>query len=263
MSKNAFPTTVMIGGSVTFTFDVLDLFPRGRNNTCVTFQRCCVAPLLFAAVIAAPSSFAAGERNTFDPRQFSTGNFHKCPPAGRAKRFDPYLDTLKNRDIPPATARRYTVSQMISALPTSLPTSKLNRSHWSSTNKDTAAKSERRGVTVEGYLIGVRKEKAEACNCGSTTYVDHHLWLASTPSSSKSSSMVVEVSPRSWRAHPSWRSNKPFLQIIHAKAKVRISGWLTWDQEHKEQLGNTRRTLWEVHPIHSIQVLRGGQWVAL
>jgi hypothetical protein len=36
-----------------------------------------------------------------------------------------------------------------------------------------------------------------------------------------------------------------------------------WDYEHKEQLGKTRRTLWEMHPIHSIQVLRGRRWVAL
>jgi len=51
--------------------------------------------------------------------------------------------------------------------------------------------------------------------------------------------------------------------IINAKNKVRITGWLMWDYEHKEQLGNTRRTLWEVHPIHSIQVLSGSRWVTL
>jgi hypothetical protein len=56
---------------------------------------------------------------------------------------------------------------------------------------------------------------------------------------------------------------KTFRSIINTKAKVRITGWLMWDYEHKEQLGNTRRTLWEVHPIHSIQVLHGNRWVAL
>ena len=222
-----------------------------------------ITPLFVASLFAISSVFAAGERNAFDPRQFSTGKFHTCPPEGRARRFDPYLDALKNRDIPPRTARRYTVPQLLSTLPTGLPTSKLNRSRWSNTNKDTAARWERHGVTVEGYLLGVTKEREEACNCGSTTYVDHHLWLAATPSASKASSMVVEVSPRSWPTHPTWSAARTFRPIINAKARVRVTGWLMWDQEHKEQLRNTRRTLWEVHPIHSIKVLRGNQWVNL
>jgi hypothetical protein len=208
-------------------------------------------------------AFAAGDQNAFDPRQFSTGTFHNCPPEGRSRRFDPYLDALKNRDVPPAAARRYAVPDLLNSLPKTLPTSKLNRSHWSAANQALAARWEQQSVTVEGYLLGVTQEGSEACNCGSTTYVDHHLWLAPTPTATKASAMVVEVSPRAWPAHPSWRNNSTFRQVIHAKSKVRVTGWLTYDQEHKEQVGKTRRTLWEVHPIHSIQVLRGNQWVNL
>jgi hypothetical protein len=156
---------------------------------------------VFVSIFVLSSAFAAGERNTFDPRQFSTGKFHGCPPEGHARRFDPYLDALKNRDIPPPKMlrQRYTVPQLINALPSRLPQTKFNRSRWSTTHQDTAAIWERLGVTIEGYLLGVTREREKACNCRSSTYVDHHLWLAATPSASKATSMVIEVSPRSWR----------------------------------------------------------------
>ena len=230
-------------------------------HTQIAQNLACVLVYLFIV----SSAFAAGERNTFDPRQFSTGKFHTCPPEGHARRFDPYLDALKNRDLPPPSVLRqgYTVPQLINALPGGLPKTKFNRSRWSKTDQDTAAVWECYGVIVEGYLLGVTREHEEACNCGSSTYVDHHLWLAAAPSASKAASMVIEVSPRSWSSHPKWSEANTFRRSINAKARVRVMGWLAWDYEHKEQLGKTRRTLWEVHPIHSIQVLSGNRWVVL
>jgi hypothetical protein len=35
------------------------------------------------------------------------------------------------------------------------------------------------------------------------------------------------------------------------------------DPEHPEQLGKTRGTLWEIHPIMKMEVERGGRWVDL
>jgi hypothetical protein len=117
---------------------------------------------------------------------------------------------------------------------------------------------------VEGYLVfDAVKEGEEACNCGSTKYVDHHLWLAGSPSASRAKAMVVEVSPRVWASHAGWNNAETFRRLIRAKNKVRVVGWLTWDQEHKAHLGKYRMTLWEVHPIHQIQVQRGNQWVSL
>jgi hypothetical protein len=76
--------------------------------------------------------------------------------------------------------------------------------------------------------------------------------------------MVVEISPRLWSTHPTWRNATATLkQVVANREKVRVSGWLTFDQEHKEQIGKTRRMLYEVHPIHAIQVWRGNQWVTL
>ena len=46
-------------------------------------------------------------------------------------------------------------------------------------------------------------------------------------------------------------------------AQVRISGWPLYDQEHKPEVGKTRSTLWEIHPITSIEVATNGGWVDL
>lgn len=122
---------------------------------------------------------------------------------------------------------------------------------------------EQRAVMVEGYLLDAVKEKPESCKCGSPDYVDHHLWLAATPTASKALAIVVEVSPRSWPTNPTWRNTRAFTALVRAKSKVRIAGWLTWDEEHESQVGKSRRTLWEVHPIHQIQVPRGNQWLTI
>jgi hypothetical protein len=39
---------------------------------------------------------------------------------------------------------------------------------------------------------------------------------------------------------------------------VRISGWLMMDPEHPDQIGNTRGTIWEIHPIMQIEVQESG-----
>jgi hypothetical protein len=222
--------------------------------------------LLLVALVSTSSAFAAGERNNFNPLQFSTGAFHGCQSIGNGS--DPYLNSLKNRDIRPTGGKLRTVTQLLNELPTLLQR-KIHRSNWTAQQQDLAAKWESRAFKVEGYLVGVTKEDKEACNCGSGTDVDHHLWLAARPSYLKARAMVVEVSPRLWPMHPSWANTKTFQKLIDAKKKVRIAGWLTWDQEHPEQLKatqkrqKTRMTLWEIHPVHEIEVKSGNQWVSL
>jgi hypothetical protein len=46
-------------------------------------------------------------------------------------------------------------------------------------------------------------------------------------------------------------------------APVRISGWLMFDPEHAAAFGKYRGTLWEIHPITKIEVLRNNNWVDL
>ena len=139
-----------------------------------------ITPFVLVLSMALSSAFGAGERNTFDPLRFSTGCFHGCSLEGY--RNDPYLNSLKNRDKSPTTARLYTVSDLYEKTPT-LPKRKAVRSKWTTRQQDLAARWERQAVMVEGYLVfDAVKEGPEACNCGSRKYFDHHVWLASTPS---------------------------------------------------------------------------------
>lgn len=217
-----------------------------------------IAPFVLTLFVS--SAFAA---NNFDPKQSSTGNFHGCPSTGQGS--DPYLNSLKNRDKPPtASMPVYTVNKLYQVTP-SLPNRKVPRSQWTQQQRDSAARWESKPVAVVGYLVHPPvREGEEACNCKSDQYVDHHMWLGPTPNALRKLAMVVEISPRSWPNHPTWKNATATLkQVVQNKEKVRVMGWLTYDQEHKEQLGKTRRTLYEVHPIHRIQVFRGNQWVTL
>ena len=214
---------------------------------------------IFISLFSITSAFAVG---AFDPTQFSTGDFHGCPPTGQGS--DPYLNSLKNRDKRPTTARLYTVNSLYQATP-ALPNRRAARSKWTAAQRALAAKWESIPVMVEGYLIHIPvREGKEACNCSSQQYVDHHMWLGPTPTSARTKAMVVEISPRAWATHPSWINAMAYLKpVVDNREKVRVTGWLTYDQEHHEQVGKTRRTLYEVHPIHAIQVLRGDKWVTL
>jgi hypothetical protein len=48
-------------------------------------------------------------------------------------------------------------------------------------------------------------------------------------------------------------------------AKIRITGWMMFDQEHPDQLHVTqqhpiiRGSLWEIHPVTKIEVSSNGQ----
>src|SRR5207302_9120882 len=107
-----------------------------------------IAPSIVIALFAISSAFTARAANSFDPTQFSTGNFHTCLPTGQGS--DPYLNSLKNRDKPPTTTMTvYTVDKLYQVTP-SLPNRKVPRSKWAQQQGDLAAKWESRPVVVEG-----------------------------------------------------------------------------------------------------------------
>ncbi len=71
--------------------------------------------------------------------------------------------------------------------------------------------------------------------------------------------MVVEITPRLRAQHPSW-SRKNLNRLVQQQTRARVSGWLLLDQEHPDQVGKTRATLWEIHPVLRIEVWTGGTW---
>ena len=42
-----------------------------------------------------------------------------------------------------------------------------------------------------------------------------------------------------------------------------VSGWLMLDPEHPDQVGKTRGTIWEIHPVMRMEVEQQGRWVPL
>src|SRR5262249_659405 len=132
---------------------------------------------------------------------------------------------------------------------------------------------------VEGYLVvnkidsemkGAKPEGAELCNCQKTEpeHIDFHLWLVAaptnvnTPAVAKPDSIVVEMTPRVRKNHPNWTVDR-LTDIATNKTLVRVSGWLTFDQEHPEQIGHQRHNLWEIHPIMKFEFKDGNQWKPL
>jgi hypothetical protein len=191
------------------------------------------------------------------PREIT---FDECPPEGDGP--DHELDRLKNRvDEGSYISVSYAA---IDTLPWPRAVDRERRSRWSRADSIAVALYEGIPVAVEGYLAGAKVEGPEATNCHAADPRDRdwHIWLTGHPGTDRSGSIVVEATPRVRAAHPHWR----FSAVRNAARdgdRVRISGWLMLDPDHPEQLGKTRGTLWEIHPIMNIELQRNGRWTSL
>src|SRR5438270_5721257 len=139
-----------------------------------------------------------------------------------------------------------------------------SRDKWASADLSAVERYEGVPVSVEGYLAGARQEGPESPNChgDDPQFRDFHIWLVKDASDDRSKSIVVEVTPRVRANHPNWRTDL-LGQIVKKAERVRISGWLMLDPEHPDQVGKTRGTIWEIHPIMQIEVNQNGQWTPL
>lgn len=182
--------------------------------------------------------------------------FQGCPPQGDGG--DSALNIRKNR-IDTGAWQSDTVANLVNlAYPQGAV--KQPRANWSSADAAAVARNEGRPLQVEGYLLLVRHEGPESPNCHDANERDFHMWLAGAPGTTadRANSMIVEVTPRSRALNSGWQPDSRLLGLIGKH--VRISGWLLLDQEHPEQVGKTRGTLWEIHPVMKIEVDQGGQW---
>ena len=95
------------------------------------------------------------------------------------------------------------------------------------------------------------------------------MWIIDQQNDPPTRAVVLEATPR-WRgANPNWNPNvfqHLVSQHVSLHARVRITGWLMFDQEHPDQLHPrenrpaTWGTLWEIHPGTKIEVFSGGVW---
>jgi hypothetical protein len=220
-----------------------------------------VATAAIAAGIGIYSLLHKGGTTNTEPIQVvgvAPKDFHGIPPEGTGG--DPNLNREKNRWAAPAAIEEMSVAQVIA-----LPHDELSamgresRSRWSSAAAEQASANENRGVQVVGYLAHAKESGAEACNGKSDVYHDFHIWITASPGEDKRNGIVVEAIPFWKEQFPSWQL-KAFENLASNNAKVRVSGWILWDEEHGDEVGKSRGSLWEVHPVTKFEVSSGGKW---
>jgi hypothetical protein len=173
---------------------------------------------------------------------------------------DPELNVQKNRVTAPVRIEDVSPRDIV-AIPDDLllNAGKRMRRKWDAATREYLAKSEARGMRVTGYIIAAKESGLESCNGNIDSLRDYHIWIGDDAGASKGSSVVVEVTPR-WKAvHPEWRL-RFFSALARQHAKVRVTGWLMWDEEHASEVHHSRSTCWEVHPITMFEVWSGGGW---
>ena len=195
-----------------------------------------------------------------EPGELNTG---ACVAVGAGiAHLDSATDLRKNR-VDTADAYHGVPFETILPLPwKGLPNRRYN---WSPENRADVARYEGVPLSVEGYLAGAKEEGKEATNCGLDTHDWHdwHVWLVETAgegtSRDRTRAIVVEVTPRVRAGHATWELDS-LRSFQRNGERVRVSGWLMLDPDHPDQVGNTRGTTWEIHPIIRIEVWREGEW---
>jgi hypothetical protein len=213
--------------------------------------------------------------------QWTDGNHASCSAAGAGG--DSETNLWKNRDDTPAAYNAVTWDAIARL---DFPHNKLkHRTDWPAADKAVLAQHEGMPVSVIGFLSGIKVElpgkkrgvqqKGESTNCGEFTpaRVDWHIYLTSGANQPHNQAVVVETTPRVRAQHQAWTPTS-IQQLVTAADTVRVSGWLMFDPEHWDQMygytagdttttGKARITLWEIHPITTLEVRRGGRWISL
>jgi len=176
------------------------------------------------------------------------------------RRGDEALNLRKNRIDEAAQPRELTFPDFL-ALPMPDGVAERRRARWTDDARRAIGKHEGRPVTIEGFVFDAKREGPEATNCHDTDerQKDFHVWVIEHASDDRARAIVVEITPRVRALHPSWTLAK-LKRVASRRSRVRITGWLMFDQEHPEQLhaaakrDATRGTLWEVHPVTRVEV---------
>ena len=117
---------------------------------------------------------------------------------------------------------------------------------------------------VEGYFGNLREDLPEPANCNreNGSNLDWRISFTQEAKDDRSQAIMAVVTPRVRFDHK-WTIDLIHAVIIGSHARVRVYGWLFFDPEHPEDIGVTRSTLWEIHPVMKIDVLQGDHWLPL
>ena len=186
--------------------------------------------------------------------------FDGCPPEGSGG--DKALNLLKNR----VDQGTYVPVSFDSLTTLTWPKSiELHETmEWSPSNLAFINQYQGIPVMVEGYIQSVREGLPDPANCNQSkgSSLNWQISFTGNPKDDRSQAVIVEVTPRVRLDH------KWTIDLIHSvfmgdHLPVRMSGWLYFDPEHPDDVGQIRATLWEIQPVMQIEVLQNGQWLPL
>jgi hypothetical protein len=182
-----------------------------------------------------------------------------CPAGGDGT--DPELNMLKNRVDEPAPPTQLAFNALLT-LPWPEGINKKHMQGWAPADRAGVLKYNGLGVSTIAYLIRVQDEGPESNNCHTTdpAGIDYHMWIVGNQNDDRDKAVVIELNPRLRAQHPGW-TLAGLRAIANGRTHVRITGWFMMDPEHPDQIGKTRGTIWEIHPVTKIEVDKGGgQW---
>jgi len=190
-------------------------------------------------------------------------NAANCPPEGKGG--DPIANRLKNRQAAPTSLQEMDVPQFLASFNPDMHTPK-NRAEFTAPQKEAVELREQEGIALTGYLLMANRGTVDAANCNDKKRRNFHLWIGKIPEhykdlakKARAKAVIAELTPF-WQAqHPTWRL-QDLEKLAKQGAMVRVSGWAFYYPEHPDELGRTRGTLWEVHPVTRIEVWSGGGW---
>ena len=187
-------------------------------------------------------------------------SFNGCLPEGDGG--DPDLNRLKNR----VDEGQYVAVPFDAVAQMEWPRTieRRRRADWSTADTTAVERYEGLPISVDGYVAGARLEGPESPNChgADREFRDFHIWLTKTAGEDRTRSIVVEMTPALRAQHPNW-TTEILGHCVRDQNRVRVSGWLMLDPEHPDQVGKTRGTIWEIHPIISFEVEQNGKWISL
>lgn len=183
--------------------------------------------------------------------------YNGCP--GQGDGTDPELNTLKNRVDSGQWQPVPFAALLHLGWPPGIDTKHM--AQWSAADRAQVAPHNGVPVQTEGYILLARQEGPESPNCHSVSDLDFHTWLADQPGSpaARPGAVVIEFTPRVRAKHPTWTVGG-LNSLAQARTRVRVSGWTMLDPEHPDQVGKTRGTIWEIHPVMLLEVAQGSGW---
>ena len=239
-----------------------------------------IALLLSVFLIEADAQFKRSCDKTKVPCADSLG---ECLPEGCSKKntHDPDLNKLKNLKSSNKPIEDQTITRVM-RLEKKVEDSGYEQGDSRKVLRDFG---EEKQVRVVGYLLAVKQECGESCNCGLQEVdvtTDNHLVLVNPkvvtdnslpePATKKQLaaifkkreplSMTAEFTPRVRAAgHPNFTSD---LQSRINKTRqgalwVRVTGQLFFDSEHFHKKPLVRKTSWEIHPILKLEYCAKGK----